>query len=511
MGRGNCHVRQPLSKYYFAGKNPSDLGCAGQDKAFPQDLSEKPFSFFATCATEEGEGVMSPANAAPVGAARTALEARPTDALSGCAKVPGDKSISHRALLFSALAVGESRVSGLLEGEDVLATAAALRALGVELTRADGGEWHIWGCGLGGLREPDRVLDMGNSGTAARLLMGLLAGHPLHTVMTGDASLCSRPMARVVEPLSRMGASFRGRQGQRLPMSILGRAELLPLHYELPVASAQVKSAILLAGLSAPGETCVIEPQATRDHSENMLRHFGAALSVDRRDDGSRCITLTGQPELRPRTLAVPGDPSSAAFPLVAAAVLPGSELRLEAVGLNPLRTGLITCLEEMGANIEIENRRDLGGESVGDLVVRGGSLQGITVPAERAPSMIDEYPILAVAAACAKGRSHFPGLSELRVKESDRLAAMAQGLAACGLEVEEGRDSLTIDGAGGRPAGGATIASRLDHRIAMSFLVLGLAARLPVAVDDASVIETSFPDFRALMAGLGANFAALA
>lgn len=449
---------------------------------------------------------MSSAQAAPSSSGANALRANPVEAFSGLATVPGDKSISHRALLFSALAVGESRVTGLLEGEDVLATAAALRALGAEVQRNEPGNWRIWGRGLGGLREPDQVLDMGNSGTAARLLMGVLAGHPLHTVMTGDASLRSRPMGRVIDPLTQMGASFRGRAGGRLPISIQGRRDLMPVTYELPVASAQVKSAILLAGLSAPGETCVIEPEATRDHSENMLRHFGAQVTVEK-EGGRRKITLTGQPELEARDVAVPADPSSAAFPLVAAALLPGSELRLAAVGLNPLRTGLITCLEEMGADITIENRRDMGGEPIGDLLVRGRQLNGITVPPERAPSMIDEYPILAIAAACAKGESRFLGLSELRVKESDRLAAIAQGLAACGLTVEEGPDSLAIAGANGRPAGGASIASRLDHRIAMAFLVLGLVARKAVAIDDASVIETSFPRFRELMTEIGAHF----
>jgi 3-phosphoshikimate 1-carboxyvinyltransferase len=411
--------------------------------------------------------------------------------------------------LFSALAVGESPITGLLEGEDVLATAAALRSLGAEVKRDGPGNWRVWGRGLGGLQEPDRVLDMGNSGTAARLLMGVLAGHPLHAVMTGDASLCSRPMGRVVEPLTQMGTSFRCRAGGRLPISIEGRSDLMPLDYELPVASAQVKSAILLAGLSAPGKTSVIEPEATRDHSENMLRHFGAEVTVEQLEGSGRKITLTGQPELQARDIAVPADPSSAAFPLVAAAVLPGSELRLEAIGLNPLRTGLITCLEEMGADITIENRREMGGEALGDLVVRGGQLTGITVPADRAPSMIDEYPILAVAAACAKGESRFFGLSELRVKESDRLAAMAQGLAACGLAVEEGPESLVIAGADGRPSGGATIVSRLDHRIAMAFLVLGMVAQKAVTIDDASVIETSFPGFRETMTGLGGRLSA--
>mgnify|MGYP001305542036 FL=1 len=423
--------------------------------------------------------------------------------LRGEVGVPGDKSISHRAVILGGLAVGETRISGLLESEDVLRTAAALRALGAEVVREADGAWWIHGCGIGGLGEPDDVLDMGNSGTAARLLAGVLATHPIMTVMTGDASLRSRPMQRVIEPLSRMGARFVARRGGRLPMAIVGSDAPLPIEYTLPVASAQVKSAILLAGLNAPGRTIVIEPQPSRDHSERMLRHFGADIEIEPAGEGRR-ISLAGQPELQGRPVAVPGDPSSAAFPLVAALLVPGSAVTLRRVGINPGRIGLIETLREMGADIAVEGAREEAGEPVADLVVRAGALRGIEVPPDRAPSMIDEYPVLAVAAAFAKGRTVMRGLAELRVKESDRLSAMADGLAACGVAVEAGADSLAVEG--GRPRGGALIASKLDHRIAMSFLVLGLGAAEPVMVDDASPIATSFPGFVELMNGIGAR-----
>ena len=438
------------------------------------------------------------------------LSAYPSEGLSGVARPPGDKSISHRALLLGGLAVGETRVEGLLEGEDVLRTAAAMRALGAEVERDGEGSWHIHGRGPGGLVEPAEVLDLGNSGTGARLLMGILAGHDLRAVLTGDASLRDRPMNRVIRPLEAMGARFEAREGGRLPLAVTGSARPLPIRYELPVASAQVKSAILLAGLTAPGETTVIEPAPTRDHSERMLRHFGARVEVAD-EAGGRRVTIAGQPELAGQAVTVPGDPSSAAFLAVAAAVLPGSRLRLENVGMNPLRNGLYRTLAEMGAGLAIENEREAGGEPVADLVVTGGGLTGVEVPAERAPDMIDEYPILAVAAACAQGRTVMRGLGELRVKESDRLAAMARGLAACGVEVEEGPDSLAVAGAAGRPRGGnnAPVVTHLDHRIAMSFLVLGLAAEHPVTIDDGAPIATSFPDFVALMTGLGARIEA--
>ena len=426
--------------------------------------------------------------------------------LAGNARVPGDKSVSHRALMFGALAVGESVVEGLLEGDDVLRTAAAMRALGAEVEREGDGRWRLWGRGVGGLREPAEVLDMGNSGTGARLLMGLVATHPFTSIFTGDASLRSRPMKRISDPLSRMGAQFFGREGGRLPAALVGTGNPLPITYELPVASAQVKSAVLLAGLNAPGETTVIECEATRDHTELMLRNFGASVRVDDLGDGRRAISVTGFPELTGRAVTVPADPSSAAFPTVAALLVAGSEVRLTGVGLNPLRAGLYQTLHEMGADIRLENPREEGGEPVADMIVRASQLTGVEVPPERAPSMIDEYPILAVAAAFANGTTRMTGLAELRVKESDRLAAMARGLAACGVRVEETPDSLTVHGTGKPPRGGATIAVELDHRIAMSFLVFGMASAEPVAVDDAEAIDTSFPGFVTLMNGLGAR-----
>lgn len=436
--------------------------------------------------------------------ARPLRACRPAAPLSGRIAVPGDKSISHRALMFGALAVGETRISGLLEGEDVLRTAAAMRALGAEVVNHGGGRWSVAGRGIGGLTEPADVLDMGNSGTAARLLCGILASHPIFAVMTGDASLRGRPMRRVTDPLSACGARFAARQGGRLPLAIEGAMEALPLDYRLPVASAQVKSAILLCGLNAPGITRVEEPEATRDHSENMLRHFGATLAVEVQGAG-RIIHLHGQPELRAADVAVPGDVSSAAFPLAAALLVPGSRVRIDGVGLNPLRAGLLDCLVEMGAAITIENRRIEGGEPVGDLIAAYGALRAIDVPPGRAPSMIDEYPILAVLASCAAGNTRMRGLKELRVKESDRLAATAALLAENGVRVEIDVDDLIVHGTGAPPAGGGRVATQMDHRIAMSALVLGQATAAPVAVDDSAFIDTSFPDFIGLMRGLGA------
>jgi 3-phosphoshikimate 1-carboxyvinyltransferase len=387
-------------------------------------------------------------------------------------------------------------------------TAAALRALGAETARGDDGRWHVWGRGIGGLREPEQVLDLGNSGTGVRLLMGILAAHPMTATLTGDASLVSRPMGRVAEPLALMGADIRARDGGRLPLTITGSDLLRPVSYRLPVPSAQVKSAVLLAGLGAPGVTEVIEAAPTRDHSERLMGHFGAAVRVSEEGDGRR-ISLIGQPELAARPVSVPGDPSSAAFPLVAALITPGSEISLPGLGLNPLRTGLIETLKEMGARIQVENAREESGEPVGDLRVASSTLEGVEVPAGRAPSMIDEYPILAVAAACAQGTTLMHGLGELRVKESDRLGVVARGLAACGVAVEEGQDSLTVHGTGAAPRGGATVASELDHRIAMSFLVLGLASERSVTIDDDAPIETSFPGFNVAMASIGACFTA--
>ena len=428
--------------------------------------------------------------------------------LRGIVAVPGDKSISHRALMFGALAIGETRITGLLTGEDVLRTAGAMRALGAEVTRDPDGIWRVAGRGIGGLTEPADVLDMGNSGTAARLLCGILATHPLFAVMTGDGSLRGRPMRRVTDPLAKTGARFMTREGGRLPMAIQGAVDALPLEYRVPVPSAQVKSAVLLAGLNAPGITRVEEPEATRDHSENMLRHFGADVTVEVAGNG-RIITLVGQPELRAADVVVPGDPSSAAFPLVAALLVPGSRLTIPAVGLNPLRNGLLMTLLEMGADIVVENRRLEGGEPVGDLIVAHSALRAVDVPWDRAPSMIDEYPVLAVAASMAVGTTRMRGLKELRVKESDRLDATAALLSINGVKVEIDGDDLVVHGTGKAPAGGGLVATHMDHRIAMSALVLGLVTEQSVAADDAGFIETSFPDFVGLMNGAGADLRA--
>jgi 3-phosphoshikimate 1-carboxyvinyltransferase len=444
-----------------------------------------------------------------IGCAMTSPQIRPIEAarppgpLTGAVTVPGDKSISHRALMFGALAVGETRITGLLEGEDVLRTAAAMQALGAEIWR-DGADWLVAGRGIGGLNPPEDVLDMGNSGTAARLLAGILASHDLFSVMTGDASLRKRPMRRVIEPLRACGAVFTARPGERLPLAIQGARDALPITYRLPVASAQVKSAILLAGLNARGITEVAEPEPTRDHSENMLRHFGATVEVATAGKG-RVIRLTGQPELRGADVAVPGDPSSAAFPIVAGLLVPGSRLVMGAVGLNPLRTGLFETLREMGAVLTIQNPRLQGGERIGDLVVEFTALKAVDVPPERAPSMIDEYPILAVACAVARGVSRLRGLAELRVKESDRLAATAAMLRAGGVRVEIEGDDLIIHGTA-QPPGGGVVQTQMDHRIAMSALVFGQITEAAMRVDDASFIDTSFPGFIPLMRGLGAS-----
>jgi 3-phosphoshikimate 1-carboxyvinyltransferase len=441
-------------------------------------------------------------------AAIAPLVAKSGHKLTGRCRVPGDKSISHRALILGGLAVGRTRVKGLLEGEDVLCTAAAMRALGATVERESEGEWRVDGRGVGGLAEPEDVLDLGNSGTGARLLMGAVAGHPFTSFFTGDASLRRRPMARVATPLAAIGARVLARDGGRMPLAVVGAATPIPISYRTPVASAQVKSAILLAGPHAPGVTTVEEPLASRDHTERLMRHFGASVVVEPTDEGGRRIRLTGQPELTGADLIVPGDPSSAAFPAVAALIVPGSAIEIVGVGLNPLRAGLYETLVEMGADIDFANRRIEGGEPVADLKVRASRLKGVTVPAERAPSMIDEYPVLAVAAAFAEGRTVMHGLAELRVKESDRLAGIADGLTACGAEAVIEGDTLII--AGGRPpVGGGTIAARLDHRIAMAFLVLGLASARAVRIDDGATIATSFPDFVPLMIGLGAEIAA--
>ncbi len=440
---------------------------------------------------------------------QTAHPATPIDkGLHGTIAVPGDKSISHRALILGALCVGETVVHGLLEGEDVLATAQALRAYGADIQRDEGGIWRINGLGVGGLLAPGNVLDLGNSGTGARLLLGLAASHGLTSVFTGDASLRQRPMQRVITPLQEMGARFEAAEGGRLPITVAGSSRLMPIEYRLPVASAQIKSAVLLAGLNAPGVTTVIEPRPCRDHTEHLLRHFGAEVLVEEDQDGARRIALTGRPELRPQTVRVPGDPSSAAFPIAAALLVPGSDVTITGVGLNPLRAALLDTLRDMGAQITEQNRRQDQGEPIADLRVCHGQLRGIEVPPEWAPAMIDEYPILAALAAFAKGPTVMRGIAELRVKESDRIAAMAKGLSALGVAVEELEDGLIVQGHDGpAPAkAGVCIDTEMDHRIAMSFLIYGLGAQGPVRVAGCEMIETSFPGFAELMTGLGAR-----
>jgi len=429
-----------------------------------------------------------------------ALTVGPRGPLSGTIQVPGDKSISHRSLMFAALAVGESRITGLLEGEDVLATAAALRAMGADIERLDDGSWRVHGVGVGGLRQPATALEMGNSGTSTRLLMGLVASHPITATFTGDASLSGRPMGRVIEPLSQMGAQITASPGGRLPLMIRGMCPAVPIRYTLPVASAQVKSAVLLAGLNTPGITTVVEPVATRDHSERMLRGFGADITVEETPEG-RVIAIAGEAELRPQTITVPGDPSSAAFWLVAGSIVPGSDLLVRNVGLNVTRTGLVTALRLMGADIVEVDAREVGGEPVADLRVRHAALTAIDVPPDLAPSMIDEYPVLFVAAAFARGRTVARGAHELRVKESDRIAAMRSALESCGVPCEEFEDGLAITGTGGDPipgpdTPGARVASKLDHRIAMSMTVAGLHAARVVTIDDVSPVATSYPAF---------------
>ena len=427
--------------------------------------------------------------------------------LKGEAHVPGDKSISHRALILGALSVGETRIEGLLEGEDVLDTARAMRAFGAEVTDHGAGRWSVHGVGVGGFAEPDQVIDCGNSGTGVRLIMGAMATSPITATFTGDASLNKRPMARVTDPLALFGAQSVGRSGGRLPMTVVGAADPVPVRYTVPVPSAQVKSAVLLAGLNAPGQTVVIEREATRDHTERMLAGFGAEILTRDTDEG-REIILTGQPELVAQDIVVPRDPSSAAFPVCAALIVPGSDVLVPNIGLNPTRAGLFTTLREMGADLTYENLREEGGEPVADLRARfSPDLHGIEVPPARAASMIDEYPVLSVVAACATGQTVMRGVKELRVKESDRIEAMATGLRANGITVEDGPDWWTVTGLGhGNIPGGATVASHLDHRIAMSFLVLGMVSRAPVTVDDASPIATSFPVFEPLMQALGAR-----
>ncbi|MDQ6434261.1 3-phosphoshikimate 1-carboxyvinyltransferase [Mesorhizobium sp. LHD-90] len=433
--------------------------------------------------------------------------ARRSSALKGTVRIPGDKSISHRSFMFGGLASGETRITGLLEGEDVMRTGDAMKAMGAKIDKR-GGEWIIKGVGNGCLLEPAAPLDFGNAGTGSRLTMGLVGTYDMKTTFVGDASLSKRPMGRVLDPLREMGVQvLEAAPGDRMPITLRGPRHAAPISYRVPMASAQVKSAVLLAGLNTPGITTVIEPVMTRDHTEKMLKGFGANLEVETDRDGVRHIRIEGQGRLAGQTIAVPGDPSSAGFPLVAALIVPGSDVLIENVLMNPTRTGLIATLLEMGADIELIDRRNAGGEDVADLRVRGSELKGVTVPAERAPSMIDEYPVLAAAAAFAEGETLMQGLEELRVKESDRLSAVAEGLKANGVDCEEGRETLLVRGRpGGKGLGGGAVKTHLDHRIAMAFLVLGLATERPVTVDDQAMIATSFPEFMGLMAGLGAE-----
>jgi 3-phosphoshikimate 1-carboxyvinyltransferase len=434
------------------------------------------------------------------------LTARRAAPLTGRARVPGDKSISQRSLILGALTVGETQITGMLEGEDVISTANAMKALGATVERVGEGAWRVLGVGVGGFAEPSGPLDFGNSGTGCRLAMGAVAGCPITATFDGDASLRTRPMRRILDPLEKMGArTLEIRDGGRLPAVVRGARDPIPIEYEAPVPSAQLKSAVLLAGLSAPGSTTVIEKEATRDHTEKMLKHFGATLRVSPYGDHGRRIVLEGQPELEPAPVVVPADPSSAAFPLAAALIVPGSALVLDGVMMNPLRNGLLTTLKEMGAAVEMLAKRNEGGEEVADLRVTSGALKGVDVPAERAPTMIDEYPILAVIAAFAEGETRMRGLKELRVKESDRLEGTAALLRVNGVEAEIVDDDLIVRGKG-RPQGGGTVTTHMDHRIAMSALVMGLGSEQPVGVDDAAFIATSFPGFVELMRSLGAD-----
>jgi 3-phosphoshikimate 1-carboxyvinyltransferase len=433
--------------------------------------------------------------------------ARRSQALKGVARVPGDKSISHRSFMFGGLASGETRITGLLEGEDVMRTGEAMKAMGARIEKKDG-EWIINGVGNGCLLEPEAPLDFGNAGTGSRLTMGLVGTYDMETTFVGDASLSGRPMGRVLEPLRQMGVQvLKAAPGDRMPITLRGPNHAAPITYRVPMASAQVKSAVLLAGLNTPGVTTVVEPVMTRDHTEKMLQGFGANLTVETDEQGVRHIFIEGQGKLSGQTVRVPGDPSSAGFPLVAALIVPGSDITIENVLMNPTRTGLLLTLQEMGGRIDILNPRSAGGEDVADLRVRSSELKGVAVPASRAPSMIDEYPVLAVAASFAEGETLMQGLEELRVKESDRLAAVARGLEANGVDCTEGEATLAVRGRpGGKGLGGGTVTTHLDHRIAMSFLVLGLATEKPVTIDDQAMIATSFPEFMGLMKGLGAE-----
>jgi 3-phosphoshikimate 1-carboxyvinyltransferase len=435
------------------------------------------------------------------------LAARRSGALRGTVTVPGDKSVSHRALILGAFAIGETRISGLLEAEDVLNTAEAMRAFGATVTRDAPGDWRVWGTGVGGWGAPKNVLDFGNSGTGSRLVMGGMATTPITAVFTGDASLRGRPMRRVLDPLTKFGAEYTARDGGLMPVTLSGARNAICVDTEVTVASAQVKSALLLAALGAPGRSRIVQRELTRDHTEKMFKAFGADISVEALKDGGEAVHVLGEVDLKPCAVEVPRDPSSAAFALVAALIVPGSEITLPQILLNPRRIGLIKTLMEMGGDITVTNERQSGGERIGDLVVKASALHGVAVPPERAPSMIDEYPILSIAASFAEGKTVMHGLEELRVKESDRLSAIAAGLKATGLSIAETHDTLTVEGRGADVPGGARVATHLDHRIAMSFLTMGLASREAVSVDDTTMIATSFPEFETLMRDLGATF----
>ncbi len=433
------------------------------------------------------------------------MQSRAGGPLSGTAEIPGDKSVSHRSLILGALSVGQTNITGLLEGEDILDTAKAMSAFGADVQRIGDGEWTVSGVGVGGFAEPEDVIDCGNAGTGVRLIMGAMSTSPITATFTGDASLRSRPMGRITDPLALFGAQSVGRDKGMLPLTMVGARDPMPVRYTSPHPSAQIKSAVLLAGLNTPGKTVLIEKEKTRDHTERMLRGFGAEIETVETDEGFE-ITLTGQPELKAQDIAVPRDPSSAAFPVCAALIVEGSEIVLPNIGLNPTRAGLFTTLVEMGADITFENEREEGGEPVADLRVKASKLKGVEVPEERAPSMIDEYPILSAVAAFATGKTVMRGVKELRVKECDRIDAMARGLEAQGVQIEEGEDFLIVHGQSGEVKGGGTAKTFIDHRIAMSFLCMGLATKEPVSVDDGAAIATSFPIFQDLMKGLGAD-----
>lgn len=444
---------------------------------------------------------MSPGHRLP-----TPLTATAGSPLQGRIRAPGDKSISHRALMLGALAIGESTIDGLAESDDIFATVSAMRAFGALVTRPTPGQWRVRGVGVGGFLEPETVIDFGNAGTGIRLAMGLVGSQAIAATLTGDAALRGRPLGRFLDPLRRMGVQVIARSQDRLPLTIKGPDIALPLEYRLPVPSAQVKSAVLLAGLNTPGITTIIEPAMTRDHTERMLATFGAAIEIDSNDDGERVVRLEGRRDIKAQAITVPGDPSAAAFPIVAALLVEGSDVTIEGVLLNPMRSGLIETLVEMGGDITIANRRSVSGEEVGDIRVRASRLKGVVVPPARAPAMIDEYPILAIAAAFAEGTTLMDGLGELRTKASDRIAVVAAGLAANGVTVEEGPESLAVTGGAAR-IGGARVTTHQDYRVAMSFLVLGLAGHAGVTIDDSGPIQTGFPEFQSLMSGLGATF----